>query len=356
MKTGFQGTFVISWTQTEVDGLAGPSLDVLRVGASWRWSGVAVRVDGPQDVLILNGAEEINEVRRRAARMVRRLVGAGVAPQRASFPDPEDQFILPDQSFVVTDGRQRYVMTIIPVPDTGARLLMVLGAVPPSDNDLWVVRTSFEPFTAPRGQRQAGGAICFTPGSRILVEGGPKLIENLRPGDRVQTRDNGLQEILWTGHRRITGARLYAMPGLRPIRFRTGALGIGRPDQDLLVSPQHRMLLRGPAAQALFSVDEVLVAAEDLLNDTTITVDNDLREVTYIHMLLPQHNILWANGLETESFHPSNTSIETIDERQRAGLLDIVPAAVDNPHAYGAYVRRNLSASETAILRHEMAA
>ena len=66
MKTGFQGTFVISWTQTEVDGLQGPSLDVLRVGASWRWSGVAVRVDGPQDVLILNGAEEMTEMRRRA--------------------------------------------------------------------------------------------------------------------------------------------------------------------------------------------------------------------------------------------------------------------------------------------------
>ncbi len=57
MKTGFQGTFVISWTQTEADGLQGPLLDGLRVGASWRWSGVAVRVDGPQDVLIPNGAK-----------------------------------------------------------------------------------------------------------------------------------------------------------------------------------------------------------------------------------------------------------------------------------------------------------
>ncbi len=355
MKTGFQGTFVISWTQTEVDGLTSPSLDVLRVGASWRWGGVAVRVDGPQDVLILSGAEEVAEVRRRAARMVRRLVGGAITLNRGSALDPDEDLLLPDQSFVVTDGRQSYVLTIIPVPDTGARLLMVVGDVPPPDRDLWVVRTSFEPFAAPVGQRQAGGVICFTPGTRIMAADGPRLIEALRPGDRVLTRDNGAQEILWTGHRRMSGARLYAMPGLRPIRFRAGALGIGRPDADLLVSPQHRMLLRGDAAKALFNADEVLVAAEDLLNDATITVDHDLREVTYVHLLLPQHNILWANGLETESFHPSNTSIDTIDEAQRGGLLALMPFADKTPHEYGDYARRNLSASEAAILRHEMA-
>lgn len=354
MKTGFQGTFVISWTQTEVDGLQGPSLDVLRVGASWRWGGVAVRVDGPQDVLILNGAEEVAEVRRRAARMVRRLVGAAVTAPRGPEIDPDEELLLPDQSFVVTDGRQSYVLTIIPVPDTGARLLMVVGEVPPADSDLWVVRTSFEPFAAPVGQRQAGGVICFTPGTKIFTATGARLVETLRPGDRLQTRDNGLQEIMWTGHRRMSGARLHAMPGLRPIRFRAGALGIGRPDEDLLVSPQHRMLLRGPAARALFNAEEVLVAAEDLLNDQTITVDHELREVTYIHLLLPQHNILWANGLETESFHPSNTAMDTIDVAQRGGLLNLLPFAAENPHEYGDYARRNLSASEAAILRHEM--
>ncbi len=356
MKTGFQGTFVISWTQTEVDGLTSPSVDVLRVGALWRWSGVAVRVDGPQDVLILSGAEQVADTRRRAAKMVRRLVGVAVSPGKAPQAPIEDDPVLTDQSFVVTDGRQSYVMTIIPVPDTGARLLMILGDVPPHDSDLWVVRTSFEAFDAPAGQRQAGGVICFTPGTHILTQLGPRPIEDLRPGDKVQTKDNGFQEILWMGHRRMSGARLYAMPGLRPIRLRAGAFGIGRPDADLLVSPQHRMLLRGPAAQALFNTPEVLVAAEDLLNDLTVTVDHERREVTYVHLLLPGHNIVWANGLETESFHPANTSLETIEPPQRAGLLDLIPCAAENPASYGDYARRNLSASEAAILRHELAA
>ena len=78
MKTGSQGTFVISWSQTETDGLKAASLDVLAVGATWRWTGAPVRVDGPQGVLILTEAEGEADLRKRAARMVRRLIGAAV--------------------------------------------------------------------------------------------------------------------------------------------------------------------------------------------------------------------------------------------------------------------------------------
>jgi hypothetical protein len=154
----------------------------------------------------------------------------------------------------------------------------------------------------------------------------------------------------------MTGARLHVMPHLRPIRFRAGAMGVGRPEDDLLVSPQHRMLVTGPTSRALFNSDEVLVAAEDLVNDFSILVDHSVRDVTYIHVLLEQHQIIWANGLETESFHPANTELDTVAHDQRAGLLEILPEITSNPHAYGDYARRNLSGSEAAILRHNIVA
>ncbi len=357
MKTGSLGTFVISWAQTEVDGLAAASLDVLSVGAAWRWTGAAVRVDGPQGLLLLEGAEGTADIRKRAARMVRRLVGAaiggGAAPQTL-FTD--DHIDLPDQGFIVTDGHHSFTITLIPVPDTGAQLLMLVGELPPCNQDLWVVRTSIDRSQTTAPSRVAGGVICFTPETQLMTPDGVRQISALRPGEMVLTRDNGPQPILWMGHRRMSGARLYAMPHLRPIRFRAGALGIGRPQDDLLVSPQHRMLIKGAAAQALFNTSEVLVAAEDLINDTSILVDHALREVTYVHVLLDQHNIVWANGLETESFHPSNTALESVEESQRAGLLQILPDIGQNPQSYGDYARRNISASEAAILRHEMAA
>jgi len=360
MTTGCGGTFVISWSQTETDGLRAASPDFLAVGASWRWTGEAVRVDGVQGLLRLEAAEGAVELRRRAARMVRRLVGVAVG-SRATAPDSEDGpgesgLEGSDQTFVVTDGRSAFTATIIEVPDTGARLLMFVGEVPPTNRDLWIVRQSVDRMARPSGSGTGGGVICFAPGTMIRTADGERAIEDLRPGDRIQTMDNGLEEVLWTGQRRMTGARLHAMPHLRPIRLRGGALGVGRPDRDLLVSPQHRMLVKGPAAQALFNSAEVLVAAEDLVNDHSVIVDHTLREVTYVHVLLDRHQVIWANGLETESFHPSNTALETVAPEQRAGLLQILPGLVDNPFAYGDFVRRNLTGPEAAILRHDLAA
>ncbi|WP_284324644.1 Hint domain-containing protein [Cypionkella aquatica] len=357
MKTGSLGTFVISWSQTEVDGLKAASTDLLAVGAAWRWTGTAVRVDGPQGLLLLEKAEGAADLRKRAARMVRRLVGVAVGGDVGPENIPDEAYNdLPDQGFIVTDGHQSFTLTIIPVPDTGAQLLMVVGDLPPCDQDLWVVRTAIDRSHTTVGAREAGGVICFTPETRVATPDGVRLIRNLRRGDMILTRDNGPQEVLWSGHRRMSGARLYAMPHLRPIRFRANSMGLYRPDEDLLVSPQHRMLVKGAAAQALFNTSEVLVAAEDLVNDGTIVVDHVMREVTYVHILLEKHNIVWANGLETESFHPSNTALDTVDPVQREGLLNILPEIADNPHAYGDYARRNISGSEAAILRHELAA
>ena len=352
MKTGFSGTFVISWSQTEVDGLRAASLDVLAVGATWRWTGTPVRVDGPQGLLRLNAAEGAAEIRMRAARMVQRLIGAAVGT--APAVEDSDEPLVQDQSFVVTDGHHSFTVTLIPVPDTGARLLMFVGDLPPADQDLWVVRTAID-RTPAAGAQASGGVICFAPDTRLATPDGPRAIQSLRQGDLILTRDNGAQAVMWTGHRRMSGARLYTMPHLRPIRFRAGALGIDRPDQELIVSPQHRMLIKGAAAQALFNTAEVLVKAEDLLNDATITVDHTMREVTYVHVMLEAHNIVWANGIETESFHPSNTALDLIDPTQREGLLALRPDIARDPHSYGDYARRNLSGSEAAILRHEMA-
>ena len=348
MKTGFRGTFVISWAQTELDGVAGAALDALSVGAVWRWSGQSVRVDGPQELLLLGEAVGEANLRRRAAVMVRRLMGAAVDPV-AELPEAEPGT---DHGFVLTDGRQSFTATLVGSPATSARLVMFLDELPPADTDLWVVRRTVE-MAAESGSGASGGVICFTPGTRILTDIGPRNVETLHQGDRVLTKDDGAQEILWIGSRKMSGARLYAMPHLRPIRIRAGALGIDIPDGDLIVSPQHRLLVRGRAAQALFSAPEVLMAAADMINDRSITVDHALREVTYIHLLLERHQIVWANGVETESFHPANTSMETLDAGQRQALLALRPELAADPHRYGDYARRNLSPSEAAILRHD---
>ena len=349
METGFRGTFVISWAQTELDGIAGAARDALSVGAVWRWSGQSVRVDGPQELLLLGCAVGEANLRKRAAVMVRRLMGNAIDPA-AEVREPEPA---PDQGFVITDGRQSFTATMVGSAASATILLMFMDELPPVDTDLWVVRRTVDLAATETGSGASGGVICFTPGTRIRTANGPVMVEALRQGDKVLTKDDGPQEIVWIGSRKMTGARLYAMPHLRPIRIRAGALGIDIPDGDLIVSPQHRMLVRGRAAQALFNAPEVLMAAADMINDRSISVDHALRDVTYIHLLLDRHQIVWANGVETESFHPANTSMETLDAGQRQSLLALRPELSLDPHLYGEYARRNLSGSEAAILRHD---
>ncbi|QYK43203.1 MAG: Hint domain-containing protein [Paracoccaceae bacterium] len=354
MGTGFRATFVMSWSQTEVDGLRAAPVSMIAPGAAWRWTGQAVRVDGVPEILPLTGAEGGAELRARAARMVRRLVGEAV---HGAVPKPAmaGAEAMVDRGFVLTDGRTCHVATVIEVADTGARLVMFAGDLPPPDTDLWIVRSSLgdAPVADPATQ---AGVICFTPGTLLRTAGGSVRIEDLRPGDRIQTRDDGPQEVLWTGRRRMTGARLYAMPHLRPVRFRAGAMGVGRPDRDLLVSPRHRMLVRGPAARALFNAEEVLVAAADLVNGGSITVDLAAREVTYVHVLLERHEVVWANGLATESFHPGAAALDTLDPHDRFALEAILPEVAGDPMAYGDFARRCLTTAEAAILRHDLAA
>lgn len=360
MKTGFRGTFVISWSQTDVDGLDAPHLESIEVGAAWSWRGEAVQVDGPVDVLRLDRADDEANLRQRAARKVRRLVGA-VVQNTTDLTQVEVDEPLMDSSFVVTNGAQSFTVTVIEVAQGRPPLLMFVNDMPPRNTDLWVVHQSLGMVRRGRGAGRdgdggrGGGVICFTPDTLISTPGGPRPVQDLRVGDRVLTRDDGAQEIRWTGARHMTGARLFVMPHLRPVRISAGALGIDRPERELLVSPDHRMLIRGPAARALFNTDEVLVAASALVNGTTIRTDLRQRQVTYHHLLLPRHQVIWANGVETESFHPAGADLPSLDAPDRARLLAQMPELEDDPHLYGGFARRNLSASEAAILRYEAA-
>ena len=352
MKTGFLGTFVISWSQTEVDGLEDAPLANLAVGATWAWRGDAVCVDGPSDILRLDMANEKEAIRRQAGLKVRRLVGAAVGQAPLTDADLNDDSLISDDSFVVTDGGKSYTVTVIELGAGARPLLMFIDDIPPRNADLWIVRHTLNTAPDEKMGEGSGGVICFTPGTWIDTPNGACLIEELREGDHVWTKDNGAQEIQWVGSRRMSGARLFAMPRLRPVRIAMGALGVERPEQELLVSPEHRMLIEGHVARDLFNEDEVLVAAKDLINETTITVDLKVREVTYVHLLLPCHEVLRANGVETESFHPANTELSTLEDADQMRLLDRLPGLKFDPHSYGNYARRNLSASEAAILSH----
>lgn len=346
MGTGFRGAFVISWAQTRLDGY--PAQDHLHLseGMNWSWHGHALPLEGEGGALVLTASPEHIELRARAARVVRKMMQRP-APSPAEIA-AEDADPIFRGAFVVTDGRKFF--TIVPIVIDGAAhpVLLFVGEMPPPERDLTVLHCSDRTLRATPSQRPS--VICFTPGTRLRTEGGEVTIEDLGPGDRLLTRDSGPQQVLWTGHRRMSGARLFAMPEQRPIRLRRGALGLDRPEDDLIVSPEHRVLVKGRAARDLWDEPEVLVRAIDLVGDRFITIDHSLRETWYIHLMLERHEIIWANGLEVETFHPGFMGLDHLSHDQRDLLLDLRPDLSQNADLYGPPARRMVNRAEAAIL------
>ena len=99
----------------------------------------------------------------------------------------------------------------------------------------------------------------------------------------------------------------------------------------------------------------MLVTARDLVDDRSVTVDHALREVTYVHLMTERHEVIWANGLETETFHPASADPELLCDEGREALFAAFCELAAEPLAYGGYARRILSRAEAAILRHDAA-
>lgn len=350
MMTGPEGTFVISWSQTEIDGLSGAPASSMDAGAMWIWRGEPVRIDGATGGVRGAYPNESREMhRRRAAASARRIVARALTQEGARTPFKEEVMAF-DRSFTLSDGRREWIATLIDMPEIAHPLLMFAGTMPPRDMPLCVTHGVAAPTSPTRNSEPAEGVVCFTPGTSLETPDGPRLVEDLVAGDKVVTKDKGTEEVLWVGNRNVSGARLYAMPDLRPVRIRENALGHGRPGGDLIVSPDHKMLVEGDAARALWGESEVLVAARDLIDGTSVTRDMAAKSVTYIHLMLPDHHVLVANGVETESFHPAAARLDAIADEQRMRLYDVMPELEHDAHCYGPSSRRILSRAEAALL------
>lgn len=184
--------------------------------------------------------------------------------------------------------------------------------------------------------------ICFTPGTMIRTPHGDRRIETLRPGDLVLTQDNGPQPVLWIGGRTVPAEDDLAPICLDPALF-AGA------EAPLLVSPQHRMLWTGSRAQLLFGSSEVLVPARHLIRNG-LAHRQEGGTVTYLHLMLPQHDIIYANGVAAESFFPGDEAFCALTPMAREELFEIMPELRSHPGAFSQTARPCLKSHEAAVL------
>lgn len=204
------------------------------------------------------------------------------------------------------------------------------GTLPPFGVQMTVVANEDSIYDPPNPYLPVGTpyediVTCFAGGTLIETASGPRRIETLVAGDLVVTRDNGLQAIRWIGSSALSQAALLRNEKLRPIRIAAGALGQGLPSSDLLVSPQHRILVRSAIAQRIFGTKEVLIAAKQLLMLPGIDIATDVPSVDYFHMLFDRHEVVISNGAETESLHTGPEALKALSAEAITEIFTIFP-------------------------------
>ena len=134
-------------------------------------------------------------------------------------------------------------------------------------------------------------AVCFFAGTMIACPDGERAVETLSIGDQVLTSEGRVMPVRWIG--RNTVSTKFADPlRVLPIRIKAGALADHLPVRDLLVSPEHAVL-----------VDDILVQAGALVNGLSIVRESNVAETfVYYHIELAEHALVLAEGTPAESF------------------------------------------------------
>ncbi|MEX0348444.1 MAG: Hint domain-containing protein [Paracoccaceae bacterium] len=168
---------------------------------------------------------------------------------------------------------------------------------------------------------------CFTPGTLIATPKGERKVEELRVGDRVVTRDNGIRALCQVDRRRVWAHQMARADHLQPILIRAGALDFELPERDMLVSPNHRVLVASDQTALYFEEREALAAAKHLTGLFGVS-RAAVPEISYIHIAFDTHEVVLSDGAWSECFQPADPSRSGVGggNAQRNELYELFPA------------------------------
>lgn len=161
-------------------------------------------------------------------------------------------------------------------------------------------------------------------GSKVLTPEGQVRVQALKIGDLVVTKHNGNQPVSWVGRKQVNPLVLKDNPEFNAIFIEQNAFGKNLPDEDLFVSQQNRLVHKSS-----------LTSFGALTRYDGVNVDNNSFYADYIHIMFEQHETIFVNGLEVESFHPGQPSFEGTDLQTRLEMFALYPQLDQLPNVFG---------------------
>lgn len=246
-------------------------------------------------------------------------------------------------------GRQVGVIQVV----VGGQLreyFFVLGDPPATEAEMNAIGSGAIPLTSLDVDPPP---FCFAAGVGIETPLGRRRVESLRVGDLVLTESGRRVPIAWIGSSRYNRQQAAREERLRPVHVHAHAFGPGLPDRELVLSPQHRVVVDGAACELLFGTERTFVIARHLSEPFTSRPEPEA-DVVYYHILLETHEILLANGLPCESLQPARRMVEALSDDARRSLMAVLDplgaaAMLDRPDALPTLNSREARVVMTAL-------
>ncbi|WP_238368008.1 Hint domain-containing protein [Mesobacterium pallidum] len=169
-------------------------------------------------------------------------------------------------------------------------------------------------------------ASAFARGTLITTDTGPMAIEDLLPGDRIQTLDDGPQKVIWIASTMLVPSAPGQSDRMKRLtRVMTDSLGLARPMCDLVLGPGARMLRDKSAYGALTGSNKLLMPVTDFIDGMGIIELTPPTPVRVYHLALEQHSVIRVGGIDMESYHPGRHATEGLGQNMLSLYLSLFP-------------------------------
>lgn len=201
-------------------------------------------------------------------------------------------------------------LLVIELPAKGGRTRHVLPLQPMEPRvDYTLIGVSDDP-----GEVQLSDltSFAFVRGTAItLASGAQRPVEELKPGDRVLTRDHGGQPVRWIGTQTVRAVGAYA-----PVVITKDTLGNAA---DLILSQHQRLFVYQRGADRVTETAEMLVKAGLLVDEDAVF----LRKggfVDYFTLVFDHHEVIYAECIPVESLELSPDTRQSLPGEIAAGI------------------------------------
>ncbi|SIS67096.1 Hint domain-containing protein [Roseivivax lentus] len=170
---------------------------------------------------------------------------------------------------------------------------------------------------------EAGSA--FARGTLFQTVGGPVAVEDLLPGDYIQTA-NGSEPIHWIGSTNYV-PRVEDSDSILTTLYRVtaAAFGLESPASDMIFGPSARVLVRRDAFRSVIGHDAVFVPLADFADGERIIPIQPGGSVQMFHVGLRRHGVLKIGGMELESYHPGPGLRRSLGADRMETFLSLFP-------------------------------